>query len=36
VMEVRREFFLCKSCGRVFWHGSHWERIGGRLGRVFG
>lgn len=30
------EFFLCAGCGRIFWHGSHWNRIGGRLDRVFG
>jgi uncharacterized protein len=30
------EFFLCGGCGRVFWHGSHWDRISGRLERVFG
>jgi uncharacterized protein with PIN domain len=30
------EFFLCAGCGRVFWHGSHWDRISGRLERVFG
>lgn len=30
------EFFLCRGCGRVFWHGSHWARISGRLNRVFG
>ena len=30
------EFFLCEGCGRVFWHGSHWARISGRLERVFG
>jgi uncharacterized protein len=30
------EFFLCRGCGRVFWHGSHWARISGRLSRVFG
>jgi uncharacterized protein with PIN domain len=29
-------FFRCKGCGRVFWHGSHWARIGARLERVFG
>lgn len=32
----QRVFFRCSGCGRVFWYGSHWERIGGRLGRVFG
>ena len=29
-------FFRCDGCGRVFWYGSHWARIGGRLERVFG
>ena len=29
-------FFLCQGCGRVFWHGSHWQRISDRLERVFG
>ncbi|BBL79939.1 hypothetical protein RxyAA322_17930 [Rubrobacter xylanophilus] len=32
----QRLFFRCRGCRRVFWYGSHWERIGGRLGRVFG
>ena len=36
VIAYHREFFLCRGCGRVFWHGSHWDRIGGRLNRVFG
>lgn len=36
VAEVGDSFFLCEGCGRVFWHGSHWKRIGGRLDRVFG
>ena len=35
VFEKCREFWLCRGCGRVFWHGSHWNRIQGRLGRVF-
>jgi uncharacterized protein with PIN domain len=21
------EYFLCAGCGRLFWHGTHWERI---------
>jgi uncharacterized protein with PIN domain len=29
------EFFLCQGCGKIFWHGSHWDRIGARLSRVF-
>lgn len=36
VIRAYEKFFRCLGCGRVFWHGSHWERIGGRLGRVFG
>lgn len=33
---ARSEFFVCGGCARVFWYGSHWNRIGGRLKRVFG
>jgi uncharacterized protein with PIN domain len=36
VLRDRQSFFSCRGCRRVFWHGSHWERIVGRLGRVFG
>lgn len=36
VAERQDEFFRCKSCGRLFWYGTHWERIGARLERVFG
>jgi uncharacterized protein len=36
VLRNHEEFFLCGGCGRVFWHGSHWGRISGRLERVFG
>ncbi len=36
VARDQEEFFLCKGCGRVLWHGSHWARISGRLERVFG
>ncbi len=36
VVQDHEEFFRCLGCGRVFWHGSHWDRIGGRLERVFG
>jgi len=25
------EYFLCASCGRLFWKGTHWERIERRL-----
>lgn len=23
----RDEFFLCRECGKLFWHGTHWRRI---------
>ena len=36
VIRDREEFFRCENCSRVFWHGSHWDRICGRLSRVFG
>lgn len=36
VTRDHERFFRCSGCGRVFWHGSHWKRIGDRLGRVFG
>lgn len=36
VAERQEEFFRCQRCGRLFWYGTHWERIGGRLERVFG
>jgi uncharacterized protein with PIN domain len=36
VIRHHERFFRCQRCGRVFWHGSHWERIHGRLERVFG
>jgi uncharacterized protein with PIN domain len=32
----QEEFFRCRGCGRLLWYGTHWERIGDRLGRVFG
>ncbi|MDP9425843.1 MAG: Mut7-C RNAse domain-containing protein [Actinomycetota bacterium] len=35
VARQRREFWRCRNCWRVFWHGSHWARISGRLERVF-
>ena len=36
VVRDHARFFLCQGCGRVFWYGSHWQRIGDRLERVFG
>ena len=28
------EYFLCSRCDRLFWHGTHWQRIRDQLGRV--
>jgi len=25
------EFFVCSCCGKLFWHGTHWQRIVDRL-----
>jgi uncharacterized protein len=36
MIQYHQRFFRCRGCDRVFWHGSHWERIGDRLERVFG
>ena len=28
------EFFECRQCGKLFWHGTHWQRITSRLKAV--
>ena len=28
------EYFLCRRCGKLFWRGTHWERIRRKLGEV--
>jgi hypothetical protein len=30
------EYFLCDGCGRLFWRGTHWERIAARLAQASG
>jgi len=27
----RDEYFLCNRCGKLFWQGTHWQRIHGEL-----
>ena len=27
----RDDYFVCARCDKLFWHGSHWDRIGERL-----
>ena len=28
------EYFACEDCGKLFWHGTHWQRIGAELQRI--
>jgi len=30
------EYYLCTGCDKLFWHGSHWDRIGQRLQTLSG
>ena len=27
VLERNDEFYICKSCGKIYWRGSHWKRM---------
>ena len=27
VLKAQREFWRCKNCGKVYWHGTHWKTI---------
>lgn len=27
------EYFICEQCAKLFWHGTHWQRIVEKLGR---
>lgn len=27
VYETQEKFAQCSECGRIFWHGTHWEKI---------
>jgi uncharacterized protein len=31
VWQTQREFRRCKQCGRVYWKGTHWPAVQGRL-----
>ncbi len=31
VWETQERFFLCRSCGRMYWRGSHWRQMQERL-----
>ena len=28
------EFFVCRRCDKLFWHGTHWQRIRAQLSRL--
>ena len=28
------QFWRCTRCGKLFWHGTHWQRIVKKLGQV--
>jgi uncharacterized protein with PIN domain len=30
------EYFVCARCGKLFWRGTHWERIRGTLSEIMG
>lgn len=32
----RDDYFLCNRCGKLFWHGTHWDRIQRELASVSG
>ncbi len=27
-------FYICSSCGKIYWRGSHWEHISNTIGRA--
>ncbi len=27
VFSIMNEFYICENCGRVFWHGTHYDKI---------
>ncbi|MHC1679663.1 MAG: Mut7-C RNAse domain-containing protein [Methanomassiliicoccales archaeon] len=29
-----QEFWMCRECGKVYWHGAHWKNIRDRLDRI--
>jgi len=34
VYKAHRKFWLCGKCGKAYWEGTHWERIGEAAKRV--
>ena len=27
VLDAQSEFYCCARCGKVFWQGSHWDKV---------
>lgn len=27
VIEVQDTFYACSQCGKIFWKGSHWDKV---------
>jgi hypothetical protein len=34
VLGRHEEFWRCPGCGQVYWHGSHYDRIIGKIGEL--
>lgn len=34
VARLHEEYYVCGGCGRVYWKGSHWQRMQARLGEI--
>ncbi len=34
VFERINEFWECRSCGKIYWHGGHWKNIRERVRRI--
>lgn len=30
----QQDFWACRECGKVYWHGAHWKNIRERLDRI--
>jgi len=34
VFETQTQYMQCPSCHRIYWRGTHWQRMKGELGRL--
>jgi len=35
VFKLQNEFYICDTCGRIYWKGTHYENIKHKLGTLF-